>query len=114
MTLALLVAFVVAQFAPAPLSDVIKRYNKINHNLRRSFCSGFRLLRRKAENVEDYKNLFPIVGLDTNEQNELYCVLCDHLPCRNSNVEIEYTLGSLCLQNKLERKTLNSLRPVFF
>lgn len=114
MSLYLLLAFVVAQYSPGTLKEVFKKYSQINHNLRSKYCCGFRLLRRKAEKVDEYKGLFPIVGLDTNDKHQVYVTWCDHLPCRNSNCEVDFSLANLCLEGKLDRTTLNLLRPVSY
>lgn len=111
MSLALLIVLVVVQYAPAPLKEVIRKYHSINHTLKKSYCCGFKLLRRKPTNLNQFLNPYPIVGVDCDEHHNIYVVICDHSPCRNSNAEVEYTLGSLCLDNRLSREALNLMRP---
>lgn len=106
--------FVIPQMRPASLSDVYLAYDSINHRFRKSYCSGFRLVRKIPIDPDNFKHQWPIAAIDYNEQGELFCVLCDHLPCFNSNVEVEYILGNLIIQGKISRSALNKIRPFSF
>lgn len=89
--------------------EVIKYFNTIDHTKKKTFCPGAKLLRRRSS---DYNGLFPIIGLDTNEDGILYTTLCEHNPCRNSCFEFEFVVGNLVLEGKLTREQLNDIRPL--
>lgn len=114
MNLELLIALAVVQYAPASLREVTTKYLSIQHEKKKSFCCGFKLLRKKPTHGDFFYAKYPIEDIDNDENKNLFVVLCDHSPCRNTNAEIEFTLGSLCLNHKIDKDDLNRLRPVSY
>ncbi len=114
MTLALLVALVVVQYAPASMREISTKYLSIQHDKKKSFCSGFKLLRKRPCHHSLFMDKYPLENIDYDEDKNLFVILCDHSPCRSTNTEIEFTLASLCLQDKIDKDDLNLLRPVSF